>query len=141
MVQSSKSEAKWLWHKLSVESSDPSAFPLPSLLPFATRGEAALLFALPPCRLEVTKELQQLQSGGHFLSCWPCFKPGFFEQRVFSAPESPAMQVQLTYCECLIWKNHNQNLLGSLFFADEWAEAGDVLAWPLSSSHSHAAMA
>lgn len=51
------------------------------------------------------------------------------------------MQLKLTYCECLVWSNHNQNLLGSFFFADEWAEAGDVLPWPLSSSHSPTAMA
>lgn len=44
------------------------------------------------------------------------------------------MQLKLTYCECLVWNNHNQHHWVLFFFlADEWAEAGDVLAWPLSS--------
>lgn len=51
------------------------------------------------------------------------------------------MQLKLTYCECVIWNNRNQNLLGSFFLTDEWAEAGNVLVWPRSSSHSHSAMA
>lgn len=141
MVQSSKSEIQWLWHKLPMEPSDSSAFPLPSLLPLATQGEAALLFALvvlfPHAGSEDINELEQLQSGGHSLSCWLCFKLDFFFSKEYLQPLCPLLcssssPTVSAWCGTIITK-----ITGSFFFlADEWAEAGDVLAWPLSSSPS-----
>lgn len=93
--------------------------------------------ALPPCRLEDINELEQLQSGGHSLSYWLCFKLDFFFSKEYLQPLCPLLcssssPTVSAWCGTIITK-----ITGSFFFlADEWAEAGDVLAWPLSSSPS-----